>query len=178
MSISLPGLAHFGCDLSATVGGIPNFGQKSSSRKLPSKRCKEGAGQALSADYRPPLMGGWSAYYCTRMSGIHQSNRQLRPEPWPRSLPAAIANRALAGAWNQASCPRGMKYPRMGMTIAISNALLCGALATAGRGRRQVDSRNRPITASSYTHRQITSWALWGADAAVNALPALRRSRR
>jgi len=56
----------------------------------------------------------------------------------PPSLPAAIADRALAGAWNQASCPRGMKYPRMGMTIAISNALLCGALATAGRGRRQV----------------------------------------
>ena len=25
MSISLPGLARFGCDVSATVGGIPNF---------------------------------------------------------------------------------------------------------------------------------------------------------
>src|SRR5262245_44259850 len=29
--ISLPGLARFGCDLSATVGGIPNFGQTSQS---------------------------------------------------------------------------------------------------------------------------------------------------
>ena len=25
MSISLPGLARFGCDVSATVGGIPKF---------------------------------------------------------------------------------------------------------------------------------------------------------
>ena len=33
MSNSLPGLARFGCDLSATVGGIPNFGQKSQSRE-------------------------------------------------------------------------------------------------------------------------------------------------
>src|SRR5262249_44243226 len=28
----LPGLARFGCDLSATVGGIPNFGQTSQNR--------------------------------------------------------------------------------------------------------------------------------------------------
>src|SRR6516162_1143545 len=31
-SSSLPGLARFGCDLSATVGGIPNFGQTSQNR--------------------------------------------------------------------------------------------------------------------------------------------------
>src|SRR5262245_24766230 len=29
---SLPGLARFGCDLSATVGGIPSFGQTSQNR--------------------------------------------------------------------------------------------------------------------------------------------------
>jgi hypothetical protein len=102
VSISLPGLAHFGCDLSATVGGIPNFGRKSSSQKLASKRCTEAAGQALSTDWRPPLMGEWSAYYFTRMSGIHQSNRQLRPYSWPRSPLAAIAGGAFAGAWNLA----------------------------------------------------------------------------
>jgi hypothetical protein len=66
VSISLPGLARFGCDLSATVGGIPNFGQKSASRTLVSERGKEGAGQALSADYRPSLVGAWSASYFTR----------------------------------------------------------------------------------------------------------------
>jgi hypothetical protein len=133
VSISLPGLARFGCDLSATVGGIPNFGRKSSSRKPASKRCKEGAGQAFQPTVAPRLWADGRPIISPGMSHIYQSNRQLRPELWPRSLPAAIADRALAGAWNQANYPRGMKYPRMGMTIAISNALLCGALATAGR---------------------------------------------
>src|SRR5262249_47187363 len=32
--------------------------------------------------------------------GIHQLIQQLGPEPWPRSLPAAIAGRTFPGAWN------------------------------------------------------------------------------
>ena len=37
----------------------------------------------------------------------------------------------------------GGRYPRMGMRTAILNASLCGALATAGRGRsgEQTDRR-------------------------------------
>jgi hypothetical protein len=66
VSISLPGLARFGCDLSATVGGIPNFGQESSSRELAGKRCKEGAGQALPTDYGSELIGGLPGHHRTR----------------------------------------------------------------------------------------------------------------
>src|SRR5262249_30484008 len=92
----------FGCDLSATVGGIPNFGRKSSSRKVASKRCKEGAGQALSTDCRPRLWAdGWPVI-SSGMSGIDQSNRQLRPYPWPRSPLAAAADRAFARPRNPA----------------------------------------------------------------------------
>jgi hypothetical protein len=65
VSISLPGLARFGCDLSATVGGIPNSGQTSQSQELAIKMWKEGEGQAPSADYRP-AMGGRPAHHCTR----------------------------------------------------------------------------------------------------------------
>jgi hypothetical protein len=106
--------------------------------------------------------------------GIHQLIRQLRLRPWPRTLPAALAHRAFAGAWNRASRdpPGGRGYcPRMGIRTAISNASLCGALATAGRGR----SGKQLL---SPTQRQFTSWALWAAVAAVNALPGLRRFRR
>src|SRR5262249_46600787 len=71
---------------------------------------------------------------------IHQLIRQLRLRPWPRTLPAALAHRAFAGAWNRASRdppPWGEGYcPRMGIRTAIPNASLCGALATAGRGGR------------------------------------------
>jgi hypothetical protein len=35
MSISLPGLARFGCDVSATLGGIPNFQLEAAARHEP-----------------------------------------------------------------------------------------------------------------------------------------------
>jgi len=41
------------------------------------------------------------------MSGIHQSKRQLRPFPWPRSALAAAADRAFARPRNAARL-----YPR------------------------------------------------------------------
>jgi hypothetical protein len=117
VSISLPGLARFGCDLSATVGGIPNFGQTSSSQKLASKRCKEGVGQALSTDDRPRLWADGRPIISPGMSGIYQSNRQLRPYPWPRSPLAAIAGGPFAGAWNLArrdSSPSREELPANG----------------------------------------------------------------
>ena len=51
--------------------------------------------------------------------------------------------------------------------------LLCGALATAER--RETSGFAEQIHP---TQRQFTSWALWAADAAVNALLGLRRSRQ
>jgi hypothetical protein len=144
VSISLPGLARFGCDLSATVGGIPNFGQESSSRKLSSKRCKEGAGQALSVNPAHGRMVG--LLFHPGMSGIHQSNRQLRPYPWPRSPLAAAADRAFVGAWNSRAAIPNPSRLRIGMRIAISNAFLCGGLATAGRGQRIAASREQTVS--------------------------------
>ena len=72
----------------------------------------------------PLLPGKGMACIAPGMGGIHQSVRQLRPEPWPRSLPAAIAGRAYARAGiRRASIqvPRERNYPRMGMANAISN---------------------------------------------------------
>ena len=169
MSISLPGLARFGCDLSATVGGIPNFGQESSSRKLASKRGQEGASQALSTSQ---FMGGSSAFYFTRMSSIHQLIRQLSRHPWPRSLPAAVADRAFVGAWNsRAANPKSLAVA-ISLRTAISNAFLCGGLATVGT--RQKNSG----FAGTDGQRNFTSWALWAADVAASALPGLRRCRQ
>ena len=51
--------------------------------------------------------------------------------------------------------------------------LLCGALATAER--RETSGFAEQIHP---TQRQFTSWALWAADAAVNALLGLRRFHR
>ena len=51
--------------------------------------------------------------------------------------------------------------------------LLCGALATAER--RVTSGFAEQIHP---TQRQFTSWALWAADAAVNALLGLRRFHR
>ena len=169
MSISLPGLARFGCDLSATVGGIPNFGQKSASRKLASKRCKEGAGRALSTS---PFMGGSSAFYFTRMSGIHQLIRYLSRHPWPRSVPAAVADHAFVGAWNSRAAIPNPSRLRISLRTAISNAFLCGGLATAGRGKRIAASRGQTVSDN------FASWALWAADVAVDALPGLHRCHR
>jgi hypothetical protein len=80
--------------------------------------------------------------------GIHQSIRQLRPDPWRRSLPAAIAGRAFPGAWNPGE-PRSKS--------------LAEALSANGHGHRNfeyvpvwrfgnsrarplADLRNRPIS--------------------------------
>jgi hypothetical protein len=172
VSISLPGLARFGCDLSATVGGIPNFGKKSASRKLVSKRGKEGASQALSTDCRPRLWADSRPIISPGMSGIHQSNRQLRPYPWPRSPLAAAADRAFVGARNSRAAIPNPSWLRIGMRTAISNAFLCGGLATAGRSQRIAASREQTVSDN------FTSWSLWAADAAVNALLGLRRCRQ
>jgi len=56
VSISLPGLARFGCDLSATVGGIPDFGQAFRSRGSGHKGTREKLG-ANGCGHRPALAG-------------------------------------------------------------------------------------------------------------------------
>ena len=99
--------------------------------------------------------------------GIHQSVRQLRPYPRPRSLLAAMADGALAGAWNAAasrdSSPlAGGRCPRMGMRTPILNASLCGALATVGRG---------------WSGKQIRSPIAISDSAAIYFLGALGRRR-
>src|SRR5262249_29647400 len=45
----------------------------------------------------PLLLGKGRAWHRAGTGGIHQLIRELRPDPWPRSL------RALAGSWNPAS---------------------------------------------------------------------------
>jgi len=162
VSISLPGLARFGCDLSATVGGIPNFGQAFRSRDI--RERSEGLTAAVIAP-----AAGWLVISPAGWRVFHQLIQELRLVPWPRSPPAAIDDRAFAGTRNPAT-----RNPSLLRKVLSRewHSVLCGALATAGR-RRIEDSQNRPIHP---TQRQFTSWALWAADAAVNALLGLRRS--
>src|SRR5215470_6824914 len=108
-------------------------------------------------------MGGSSAFYFTPMSGIHQLIRQLSRHPWPRSLPAAVADRAFVGAWNSRAAIPNPSRLRISLRTAISNAFLCGGLATAGRGKRTAASREQTVSDN------FTSWALWAAGVAVNA---------
>jgi hypothetical protein len=135
VSISLPGLARFGCDLSATVGWIPNFDQTSQSRGIRSLRHRREASAERQA--RSCRSSDQSNGLAFSLGGIHQSIRQLRPYPRPRSLLATMADRALAGAWNPAeprfSPSREGAIREWACGTAILNASLCGDLATAGR---------------------------------------------
>jgi hypothetical protein len=170
VSISLAGLARFGCDLSATVGGIPNFGH----------------GREARAARHAPLMAlcswarGWIGI-APGTGGIHQSIRQLRQDHGLDPLPAAIAGQAFAVRGTRRAAiqvPRGRNYPRMGVATAISNASLCGALATAGRPGTSGFAEETTRCWLHPTQRQITSWALWAADVGVSALLGLRRFHR
>ena len=96
MSISLPGLARFGCDLSATVGGIPNFGQAFRSRDI--RERSEGLTAAVIAP-----AAGWLVISPAGWRVFHQLIQELRLVPWPRSPPAAIDDRAFAGTRNPAT---------------------------------------------------------------------------
>ena len=173
MSISLPGLARFGCDLSATVGGIPNFGQTSQSRIRPLRhREQRGPG----ATRRKGM-----AWHCARHRAafINQSG-SLGRDPWPDATCDDLPVGRPPGRATMAPLyPRSLREGgvRQRTFKPQFRTRLTVALRQQPGEAGEVDSRNRPITAS-YTHRQITFWALWGADAAVNALPALRRSRR
>ena len=136
MSISLPGLARFGCDLSATVRGIPNFGQAFRSRDI--RERSEGLTAAVIAP-----AAGWLVISPAGWRVFHQLIQELRLVPWPRSPPAAIDDRAFAGTRNPAT-----RNPSLLRKVLIRewHSVLCGALATAVR-RRIADSQNRPIGA-------------------------------
>jgi len=95
-------------------------------------RCKEGAGQALSTDCGPPLWADSRPIISPGMSGIHQSNRQLRPYPWPGSPLAAAADRAFARPRNPArlySRSGGVRQRTFKPQFRMRR--LCGALATS-----------------------------------------------
>ena len=133
--------------------------------------------RAPRAAHRLCSWGKGRAWHCARRGGIHQSIRQLRPDPWPQSLPAAIAGRAFPGAWNPGD-PRSKSLwegtiSEWACGDNFECILLCGALATAER--RETSGFAEQIHP---TQRQFTSWALWAADVAASALPGLRRCRQ
>jgi hypothetical protein len=77
--------------------------------------------------------------------GIHQSIRQLRPDPWPDPTCGDFAGRAFAGAWNPAiQVPAQENYPRIGVA-AISKAC---AVWRFGNSREAGDERVRGIDQS------------------------------
>jgi hypothetical protein len=85
--------------------------------------------------------------------GIHQLIRQLRPDPWPRSLPAAFADRALAGSWNPASrdpSPSGRALSANGHAERNFEYVPVWRFGNS-RARPLADSRNRPISCDSAT---------------------------
>ena len=105
---------------------------------------------------------------------FRQLIQELGLDKFGLSLPAAIDDggirrHAESGDPQSKSLAEGMV-----IRTTISNASSCVALwQQAGEGVS--GSQNRPIHP---TQRQFTSWALWAADAAVNALLGLRRSRQ
>lgn len=173
MSISLAGLARFGCDLSATVGGIPNFGQTSQSRIRPLRhREKRGPG----ATRRKGM-----AWHCARHRAafINQSGslgRIMALIPYLRRLPARHLPCVEPGEPRSKSLAGGTIHewawpPQFRMRP-------CVALWQQPGGRGLADSRKRTRCWLHPTQRQITSWALWAADAGVSALLGLRRFHR
>ena len=140
MSISLAGLARFGCDLSATVGGIPNFGQTSQSRIRPLRhREKRGRG----ATRRKGM-----AWHCARHRAafINQSGSLGRIHGL--ILPAAIfpvGHSPAHGIRRSKSCAGELSANGRGCNF---EGAPCVALWQQPGGGRLADSRNRPITAS------------------------------
>jgi hypothetical protein len=140
VSISLAGLARFGCDLSATVGRIPNFGQTSQSRIRP---LRQGEKRGPGATRRKRM-----AWHCARHQAafINQSGSLGRIHGLDPP-PAAIAGQDLpVRGIRRAKSPRRTTI-REWAGLHFEGVALCGALATPEGGRR-AGSRNRPITAS------------------------------
>jgi hypothetical protein len=158
VSISLPGLARFGCDLSATVGGIPDFGPAFRSRGSGHKNTREKRGPNGCGHRRA---AGW-CYFARGLAWVFIN--QPRSLGWIHGLDRHLRRLtigAFAGTRNPAT-----RNPSLLRRVRSANGhsdhnfeciLLCGALATAGR-RRLAGSQNRPIHP---TQRQFTSWALW-----------------
>ena len=138
MSNSLPGLARFGCDLSATVGGIPNFGQTSQNRgsdHYDTER-SEAVRHALVIAAAPGQGNGLACRPAWALFINQSGSLGLSTS----SIPTCGDGRW--GTRRRMECgePRfkslaGGRCPRMGMRTPILNASLCGALATVGRGR-------------------------------------------
>jgi hypothetical protein len=153
VSISLPGLARFGCDLSATVGGIPDFGPAFRSRGSGHKNTREkrgpnGCGHRRAAGWCYFARGlAWVFINQPRSLGwIHGLDRHLR-----RLTIGAFAGTRNPATRNrptiQVSC--GRCYPRMGIRTTISNASSCVALwQQPGGGEYRIRRTDRYIRLS------------------------------
>ena len=124
MSISLPGLARFGCDLSATVGGIPNFGQAFRSRGSGHKHTREKRGATSPCCWLACCFARGLAWIFTNQSRslgwIHGLDRYLRRLTIGHRRHAEFRRPAI-----QVAC--GRRDPRMGIRTTISNASSCVA---------------------------------------------------
>ena len=111
--------------------------------------------------------------------GIHQLIQQLGPEPSPRSLAAAFADRALVGSWNPASrdpSPSGRALSANGHVERNFEYVLVWRFRNS-RGEATSGFAEQTDRLAA-TQQEFTSWTLWASDAAVNVLPAPRRSRQ
>ena len=110
----------------------------SGARKAPARPFQPIIARSLWADCRAIIAGG--------MSGIHQSKRQLKPYPWPRSPLAATADRAFARPRNA-----GRLYPRPSREDGVRQRTfkpqfqmrLAVALRQQRRGSRDPGTRDR-----------------------------------
>jgi hypothetical protein len=113
VSNSLPGLARFGCDLSATVGGIPNFGQTSPNR---------GSGHCDTDEKRGPgSMGGSSSLLSGKGRNWHRAQQgrhsSINPAAWAGTWPRLPIGHWPAHGTRRAAIqvPLGGHYQRVGM---------------------------------------------------------------
>jgi len=178
VSDSLPGLARFGCDLSATVGGIPNFGQTSQN---------QGSGHCDTDEKRGPgsmrrssslLLGKGRAWH----RAGHGRHSSINPAAWAgtiASIPTCGVCRSGIGRLMESGEPRSKSLWEGTISEWACGAQFrirpCVAFSQQpGEATKRICGTDRLAA----TQREFTSWAVWAADAAVNVLPGLRRSRQ
>ena len=143
---------------------------------MPSRHRREATAGRHAPLIASPL-GKRIVWHCAGTGGIHQSIRQLRPDPWPRSLLWRLPVGHSAGAWNPAiQVPAQENYPRMGVA-AISKACAVWRFGNSREAGYRIPGTDQSLLATSDS-ATIISWALWAADAAVDALLGRRRSRQ
>jgi hypothetical protein len=90
------------------------------------------------------------AWHCAGTGGIHQSIRQLRRDPWPRSLPVAIAGRAFRGRVEATSKSRVGEPSANGHGCRNFECVPCVALwQQLGGGRYRIRGTDQSLLATS-----------------------------